>query len=157
MSLVQCEKVSVKETSDGRGLGVFANLDISSGDIIEIGVARKVDCDGNNNDYLFTWSEDRTIWAFCSGCATFYNTSLDPNTEMSRDFENDIFTIYAIKEIKKGDELTHTYRSLSWRLCFLGLNEELNLVKDPIDTIDADAIDADAIDTETIYADAPSL
>ena len=125
MSLVQCDKVYVKDTGDERGKGSFANVDISSGDIVEMGLARRVDTDGNTNNYLFTWSEDRTIWAFCSGCATFYNTSLEPNTRMDRDFENDTFVIYAIKDIKKDEELTHKYRSLSWRMCFKDLNNSL--------------------------------
>lgn len=125
MSLVQCDKVYVKDTGNERGLGVFSNEDISSGDVIETGLARRVDTDGNSNNFLFTWSEDRTIWAFCSGCATFYNTSLEPNTRMERDFVNDTFIIYAIKDIKKDDELTHKYRSLSWRMCFKDLNNSL--------------------------------
>ncbi len=126
MSLVQCDKVHVKDTGGIKGLGVYANVNISSGDVVESGLARRVDTDGNNNNFLFTWSEDKTCWAFCSGCATFYNTSLDPNTRMERDFENDTFAIYAIKDICKGDELTHKYRSLSWRLCFNELNRNLN-------------------------------
>tara|TARA_B000000557_G_scaffold264374_1_gene269537 strand:+ start:1309 stop:1695 length:387 start_codon:yes stop_codon:yes gene_type:complete len=125
MSLVQCDKVYVKDTGDERGMGSFAGVNISSGDVIERGLARRVDTDGNTNNYLFTWSEDRTIWAFCSGCATFYNTSLEPNTRMDRDFENDTFVIYAIKDIKKDEELTHKYRSLSWRMCFKELNNSL--------------------------------
>lgn len=125
MSLVQCDKVYVKDIGDERGMGVFSAVDIPSGDIVETGLARRVDTDGNSNNFLFTWSEDRTIWAFCSGCATFYNTSLEPNTRMERDFVNDTFIIYAIKDIKKDDELTHKYRSLSWRMCFKDLNNSL--------------------------------
>ena len=48
-----------------------------------------------NNPYVFTWSEDipNKIWAFSSGCATFYNTSLIPNTIMIRYFDEDRFEI----------------------------------------------------------------
>lgn len=127
MSIVNCYNVYVKDTGGNKGLGVFAKFNISCGDIVEKGVARRVDTDGNNNQFLFTWSEDKSVWAFCSGCATFYNTSLDPNTRMDRDFENDTFTIYALKDISKHEELTHKYRSLEWRKCFNDLNHNLNI------------------------------
>jgi len=45
--------------------------------------------DGHHNQYLFTWSKDRTIWGFGSGCSTFYNTSRNSNTEMIRYFDED--------------------------------------------------------------------
>lgn len=125
MSLVDCSKVCVKDAGFQRGLGAFANEDISSGDIVEVGVVRRVETEGNKNPYLFTWSEDRTVWAFASGCATFYNTSKDPNTKMDRDFVNDVYTVRAIKDIQKDEELTHTYRSLSWRTCFQELNKSI--------------------------------
>ena len=87
--------------------------------------------DGNQSTYVFTWSEDRTVWAMGSGCATFYNTALpqDANTKMIRFFEEDRFEIYATKPIKKGDQLFHTYRSLKWRKCFQGVNQILNDTK----------------------------
>lgn len=124
--LVDCSKVSVKESNllDG-GHGAFANQIIKNGDIVEKGLVRKIDFDGHKSEYLFTWSEDRTEWAFASGCATFYNTSLSPNTKMIRDFYNNTFTIYAIRDINIGEELTHTYRSLEWRECFKYLKEKL--------------------------------
>ena len=81
--------------------------------------------DGNDCPYVFTWSDDRTKWALCSGYATFYNTSKTPNTKMERDFVNNTFEIYALKDIAKDEELTHTYRSLGWRKCFSELNENL--------------------------------
>ena len=125
MSLVDCSKVYVKDAGFQKGLGAFANEDISAGDIVEVGVVRRVETEGNKNPYLFTWSEDRTVWAFASGCATFYNTSKDPNTKMDRDFVNDVYTVRAIKDIQKDEELTHTYRSLSWRTCFQELNKSI--------------------------------
>ena len=50
----------------------------------------------------------------------FYNThATDPNTEMIRYFDEDRFEIYALRDIEVGEELTHTYRSLKWRKCFV--------------------------------------
>ena len=124
MSLIDCSKVIVKNTNT-MGLGAFANQNIKRDDLIEKGVVRRIDTDGHKSPYLFTWSEDRTVWAFASGCATFYNTSLDPNTRFERNYIADTFEIYAIRDIKVGEELTHKYKSLEWRECFQELNETL--------------------------------
>ena len=124
MSLVDCSKVIVKNTNT-MGLGAFINQNIKRGDLIEKGVVRRIDSDGHKSPYLFTWSEDRTVWAFASGCATFYNTSLDPNTRFVRNYITDTFEIYAIRDIKVGEELTHKYKSLEWRECFQELNKTL--------------------------------
>jgi hypothetical protein len=126
MSLVDCSKVFVSTSQyPGAGLGAFAKREFELGEIVETGVARVIDCDGNHDPYLFTWSDDRTKWAFCSGCAPFYNTCIESNTRMERDFDNNTFVIYAKRTIKKDEELTHTYRSLAWRPCFSDLNNEL--------------------------------
>ena len=124
MSLVDCSKVIVKNTNT-MGLGAFINQNIKRGDLIEKGVVRRIDTDGHKSPYLFSWSEDRTVWAFASGCATFYNTSLDPNTRFERNYMTDTFEIYAIRDIKVGEELTHKYKSLEWRECFQELNKTL--------------------------------
>jgi len=124
MSLVDCSKVIVKNTNT-MGLGAFINQNIKRGDLIEKGVVRRIDSDGHKSPYLFSWSEDRTVWAFASGCATFYNTSLDPNTRFVRNYITDTFEIYAIRDIKVGEELTHKYKSLEWRECFQELNKTL--------------------------------
>ena len=124
MSLVDCSKVIVKNT-ESMGLGAFINQPVTEGTLIERGIARRVDTDGNQSPYLFTWCEDRSVWAFASGCATFYNTSLTPNTRMERNFENDSFEIYAIRDIEEGEQLTHKYKSLDWRECFQELKTDL--------------------------------
>ena len=125
MSLIDCSKVIVKNTNT-MGLGAFANQNIKRDDLIEKGVVRRIDSDGHKSPYLFSWSEDRTVWAFASGCATFYNTSLDPNTRFVRNYIADTFEIYAQIDIKVGEELTHKYKSLEWRECFQELNKTLN-------------------------------
>ena len=124
MSLIDCSKVIVKNTNT-MGLGAFANQNIKRGDLIEKGVIRRINADGHKSPHLFSWSEDRTVWAFASGCATFYNTSLDPNTRFVRNYITDTFKIYAQRDIKVGEELTHKYKSLEWRECFQELNKTL--------------------------------
>lgn len=120
--LVQCGKVFVAESSN-KGVGAFAACAIREGEVVERGIVRRLPStfDGNSSPYVFTWSEDRTVWAIGSGCSTFYNCSETPNTEMKRDFENDIFEVIALRAISEREELTHVYKSLQWRGCFADL------------------------------------
>ena len=55
-----------------------------------------------------------------SGFAHFYNTLDNENSNcvFNRDFEKNTFNIIAKCDIPKGQELTHTYKSLKWRKCF---------------------------------------
>lgn len=75
-SLVDCSRVMVKNDAYG-GAGAFATVDIASGSLVESGIVRVLtNCDGNENPYVFTWSDvlPNTTWAIGSGCSTFYNT-----------------------------------------------------------------------------------
>ena len=120
--LVQCDNVFVATSTD-KGVGVFAANDISAGQIVERGIVRRLPTgfDGNTSPYVFTWSDDRTVWAIGSGCSTFYNCSDTPNVKMHRDYETDTFKITALNPISTGEELTHVYKSLKWRQCFTDL------------------------------------
>ncbi len=120
---VDCSKVYVDHSSHGDG--VFAAVDIAAGEIVERGIVRRLPAsfDGHDSPHVFTWSDDRTSWAIGSGCSTFYNFSPTPNTEMSRDFTKDTFEIRALRDIAQDEELRHTYKSLSWRQCFSGLDK----------------------------------
>lgn len=122
---IDCSKVYVKKIPL-KGDSAFAAEDINKGDLVEKGLIRRVETEGNQNPYLFTWSEDRKVWGFGSGCSTFYNTSINPNTKMKRFYQEDRFEIYALSDIKKDEELTHKYQSLSWRTCFNDLNQIVN-------------------------------
>jgi SET domain-containing protein len=126
MSLVICNKVIVKTVQE-KGLGAFASQNIEKGALVERGIIKRINNDGDKNPHLFSWSEDRTIWGFGSGCSTFYNTSRDPNTKMIRYFDEDRFEIFALRDIKEGEELTHLYKSLEWRTVFKDLRDIKNL------------------------------
>ncbi|MDA7573923.1 SET domain-containing protein [bacterium] len=139
MNQVDCSKVVVKESNfsskDNKIAGAFAKVDIKSGELIEKGLMRRLSSNsdksfnGLNNPYVFTWSDDKPnyTWAFASGCASFYNTGLDDqtNTKMIRYFDEDRFEIYASRDITAGEELTHTYKSLQWRDVFAPLYNQL--------------------------------
>ena len=120
--LVQCGKILGAESSN-KGVGAFAACAIREGEVVERGIVRRLPStfDGNSSPYVFTWSEDRTVWAIGSGCSTFYNCSETPNTEMKRDFENDTFEVIALRAISEWEYITHVYKSLHWRGCFADL------------------------------------
>jgi hypothetical protein len=120
---VDCSKVVVNASMGGAG--AFAACDIRKGEVVEFGIVRRLPplFDGNECEYVFTWSEDRTVWAIGSGCSTYYNCSDEPNTKMHRNFEKDTFEIHALRDITKGDELTHVYKSLQWRKCFSDISQ----------------------------------
>ena len=123
-NLVDCSRVVVKPDAHG-GAGAFAAVDIEAGGLVESGIVRVLtNVDGNENPYVFTWSDERPnhTWATGSGCSMFYNTSESPNTHMERDFDASSFKITATRDIKQGEELLHTYKSLQWRKCFADLS-----------------------------------
>lgn len=121
-NMVSCENVIVHKSTIGDFLGAFAGKDFKKGEYVEIGVMRRLDnFDGMSNPYVFTWSDEipNTTWAMASGCATFYNTGKETaNCEMLRHFNTDTYEIVALRDIKKGEELFHCYKSLEWRSCF---------------------------------------
>lgn len=122
--LVDCSKVYAKYDAFG-GIGAFAAQPIRKGELVEKGVVRRLPVDGNQSPFVFTWSNDRSVWATGSGCSVFYNASLDgnENTEMIRYLDEDRFEIFAIRDIEKDEEVTHLYKSIEWRQCFKDLKE----------------------------------
>ena len=125
-SLVDSSKVMVKNDQWG-GAGAYAVVAIQSGEEVERGIVRILtNVDGNENPYVFTWSDERpcTTWAIGSGCSTFYNTAdkEESNTHMERNFVDNTFVITATKDIPAGAELLHEYKSKGWRTCFADLN-----------------------------------
>jgi SET domain-containing protein len=123
MGLVNCSKVYIGQSK--YGYGVFAKDDYKKGEIIETGIMmRMTNTDGNENEHLFTWSDDRTVWASGSGCLPFYNhASGEPNIKKIGDLKNDIMTVIAVRDIKKDEELVSKYYSANWRKCFVGVLE----------------------------------
>ena len=135
MTKIDCSKVFVDiskySTSENQFNGAFAKVNIKKGELVEKGLMCRLSndtnkaFDGMKNQFVFTWSDNKPnyTWAFPSGCATFYNTGLETqtNTHMIRFFDEDRFEIYATKDIKAGDELIHTYKSLEWRDVFAPL------------------------------------
>ena len=116
---IDCSKVYIDKSNICDGLGVFAKQDLVEGELIETGImTRLTNVDGNENPHLFTWSDDRTVWSCGSGCLPFYNHSDISNIKKVGDLPNDTLKVYAVRNIKKGEELVSTYYSKKWRKCF---------------------------------------
>jgi hypothetical protein len=116
---IDCSKVRIDKCE--YGLGVFADVDIIKGEIIEVGIVyvlTDVDGDKEGNEHLHTWSDDRTKWAAPSGCIPWYNHSDNPNIKKVGDLKNNTLNIVALRDIKKGEELRNKYFSAKWRKCF---------------------------------------
>jgi SET domain-containing protein len=117
---IDCSNVYIDKCKFG--YGVFARRDFKKDEIIEFGMMYRLkNVDGNENPHLFTWSDDRTVWAGASGCIPWYNHSDIPNIKKVGDLINDTMVIVALRDIKKGEELYNTYFSSKWRECFKDL------------------------------------
>jgi len=98
--------------------GNFACKDFKKGECIDWGIAVVLnDYDINKTDALYTWSShDKKTAASLSGPALFYNTMGDQSNmrcvpyHKEKRYEN-----YALRDIKKGEELTMRYDSMNWR------------------------------------------
>ena len=72
--------------------------------------------DGNKCTHFYTWSDEvpNKTWAIGSGCSIFYNTDVEENCNihMERNYKLNTFKMVATRDIKKGEELLHAYKSL---------------------------------------------
>jgi hypothetical protein len=114
---IDCSKVDVRECEFG--LGCFANRNIRSGEVIEIGVMMPMPgVDGNKYEHLFSWSDNKELFASGSGCLPFYNHSDEPNIVKIGDLKANRMKIVALRDIQEGEELRNRYISKAWRGCF---------------------------------------
>jgi len=122
--LVECSAVYVKDHPEYEGVGAYASRDIKEGELIEKGLMRRLPISAHDSSMLFTWAKDGSAVASGTGCAIFYNAGLKDtaNVSFTRFFDEDRFEVYAKRDIKKDEELTHLYMGLEWRKCFADLN-----------------------------------
>ena len=102
------------------GRGVFSNKFYYPGEIIEVAPCiseippEEYETQSIMRDYVFTSREDNYKKShYCYGFASIYNHSDNPNAEWSIRGSNNI--IKAIKLIKPGDEITHSYGENYWK------------------------------------------
>ena len=103
------------------GLGVFADKDYAQGDTIELCpylVADYTDMGDECilHDYMFhTPYIDEEEYYIPLGLAMVYNHSSSPNAEWEIEYKDDRYIkFFALKEIKKGEEILHDYGEQYW-------------------------------------------
>lgn len=101
----------VRKKTPGKGIGLFARVPIARGDFIMEYIGKKIPtpiADTLSTRYLFeidkTWTIDG---AARSNAARYINHSCDPNCEA--EIRDAHIMIYAIKDIRKGEELSFDY------------------------------------------------
>ena len=113
-----------------RGRGVVADRDIAEGDLIErapvILVPRedRAAIDASNvGNYIFVWEHDSVAEdiykpdvraAVVLGFASLVNHSPDPNCDFVRHIEALALDVFALRDIKAGEELTFDYGMALW-------------------------------------------
>jgi len=96
------------------GRGVFAGQSIKKGEIIEncpvlvlprkdYPLAKKTIL----RNYHFMWGKATS--AICFGFGSFYNHSYQPNATYKKRIKEEVIEFIAIKNIKKGEEITVNY------------------------------------------------
>ena len=98
--------------------GNFASKDLRKGQCIDWGIAVVLDgYDVNKTDALYSWNpKDKKTAAALSGAALFYNTMGDnSNCRCVPYHKEKRYEMYALRDIKKGEELTIRYDSMNWR------------------------------------------
>lgn len=99
--------------SEIHGYGVFATEDIEKDDILEevpVILYQKSDL-ASENTYITTYSYGITddVVAIPMGCAGMYNHSQTPNVGSNFNSYLRIYTHFALRDIKAGEELTLDY------------------------------------------------
>jgi len=115
MKLTHPSKLEVK-SSPIHGYGVFATEDIKKGEIIEDCYILKIPLKRGFlpqmfMDYKFKWvnsiGEIEEVLPLGFGC--IYNHSNENNVTWRQITDKNVIQFYAIKHIKKGDEVCHYY------------------------------------------------
>jgi SET domain-containing protein len=115
INLTHPKKLEVK-TSNIHGYGVFATDDIKQGEIVEDCYIIKIPLKRGFMpqmfiDYKFKWqTDDGTIEEVLPlGFGCIYNHSDNYNVTWRQITERKIIQFYAVKDIKKGEEVCHWY------------------------------------------------
>ncbi|MFZ1517386.1 MAG: SET domain-containing protein-lysine N-methyltransferase [Ignavibacteriaceae bacterium] len=108
------ENLSVKD-SPVHGKGLYSNIDYTEGETITIIYGEHIDADEcvrreneENNVYIFYKNDDEYIDAANQTQLRFLNHSCDYNCDIDED-ENGELVLYAVSDIKAGEELTIDY------------------------------------------------
>ncbi|MDE2025441.1 MAG: SET domain-containing protein-lysine N-methyltransferase [Patescibacteria group bacterium] len=116
-SIVPSTKIYIgKSIIPNAGRGVFALVDIKTGEVIEqcpvIEIPQKQVHNVQNSiliNYNFAWGNPEDRIAICLGFGSVYNHSYEPNATYIKHVEQELINFVAIKEIKRGEEITVNY------------------------------------------------
>lgn len=111
-----------KETTAGKGRGVFAGRDFKKGEVIEIAPvipvsSRNVIESGEAPDgYLLDWDGNYEDEEYCMplGYIMLYNHSKTPNIMLDQDFDAYTMSVIALNDIKAGEEMCWNYNCEIW-------------------------------------------
>ena len=103
-------------TTKNKGRGVFTSIDLKEGDTIEICpviLIPKAELPIIHrtflHDYYFLWGSSMDQCVITLGYGSLYNHATYPNANFILDLEKKTVDIFAIKDIKKGSEITINY------------------------------------------------
>lgn len=96
------------------GRGVFTAAEIEPEDVIEICPVISLPAkdvplihQSRLHDYYFLWEDDGC--AIALGYGSLYNHAAEPNAEYYMDYESQTISIYCIRPIASGEEITINY------------------------------------------------
>lgn len=112
MSIKQSSLVETKKIPK-KGRGVFAKTPIAAGTEIERVPLLIMDVESIDEsmlmDYVYTWTETKVALAL--GYGSLYNHSYEPNAQYLDEDSKKTKVFVAIKDIKKGEEITINYNA----------------------------------------------
>jgi SET domain-containing protein len=102
--------------TENKGRGVFAAVEFSRGDIIELCPVVVISEEDRQtihktglHDYYFVWGKEDKEAAIALGYGSLYNHSSTPNAQFINDLENKMIIIECLKPIKAGEEICLKY------------------------------------------------
>lgn len=103
---------------EGKGRGVLAMYTIQRGTIIEVAPVKPFDCSQDLPtelvDLPVEWNDKEDC--IVMGASQFVNHSDDPNCVLKRNHDDMTVSLVAMRDIRKGEELTYKYRKV-WFDC----------------------------------------
>ena len=113
LKVMECERLGVQQR------GVYCLEAIEKGQIVEISPAMVFNkkeskvIDGTAlGRYVFEWGDDRSQSAVGLCYVSRYNYSAEPNIDYEQDFDEEAFTVTALRDIAEGEELTFNYNGV---------------------------------------------
>lgn len=101
---------------ENRGRGVCAGRDFEAGDIIEVCPVLVLPPEDRAHiaatflyNYYFEWGDDEQQTAIALGYGSIYNHEPQANAHYEMDFQAETITIFCVRPIQSGDEITINY------------------------------------------------